>query len=298
MATTCKQCYWCAEHVGSINLWGNAGLVAVKLAGGILGHSQALIADAVHSLSDVVVAVLLLVSLKISRKPPDEDHPWGHGNIEYIVSTVIGALIICAAVTIAVVSLTSILEGEMYDPGVLAVGAAAISIAANELLFRQSLCAGEQMSSPAMIANAWENRADVYTSLAALVGVFGARMGFTFLDPVAAVVVAFMLTRFGLGMLAMGIRGMTDQAFDGDMLARVKELAVQEKGVRDVARVRARKIGQKSWFDIEVKFDAAITVSEVRGIVDRVKKNVMGEFEGIGGVVIVSRAAEPEMKEV
>jgi cation diffusion facilitator family transporter len=272
--------------------------VGVKLAGGILGHSQALIADAVHSLSDVAVAVLLLISLKVSATPPDKDHPWGHGNIEYIVATVIGALIICASVTITVVSLSSILEREMYDPGILAVWAAAISIAANEVMFRHSLCVGEQMASPAMIANAWENRADVYSSVAALIGVFGARLGFAFLDPVAAIVVGFMMARSGVSTLLVGIRGMTDRAFDRDMLVRVKKLAMQEKGVRDVARERARKIGQKNWIDVEVKFDAAITVSEVREIADRIKQNVMDEFEGIAGVVVVPRAAAPELKEV
>jgi cation diffusion facilitator family transporter len=298
VAATCKQCQWCAEHVGGLNLWGNVGLVGVKLAGGILGHSQALIADAVHSLSDVAVAVLLLISLKVSATPPDKDHPWGHGNIEYIVATVIGALIICASVTITVVSLSSILEREMYDPGILAVWAAAISIAANEVMFRHSLCVGEQMASPAMIANAWENRADVYSSVAALIGVFGARLGFAFLDPVAAIVVGFMMARSGVSTLLVGIRGMTDRAFDRDMLVRVKKLAMQEKGVRDVARERARKIGQKNWIDVEVKFDAAITVSEVREIADRIKQNVMDEFEGIAGVVVVPRAAAPELKEV
>jgi len=212
MAVACKKCHWCAEHVGGINIWANLGLLVVKLLGGIFGRSQALIADAVHSLSDVVISILLLVSLKVSATPPDEDHHWGHGNVEFIVSVIIGILLTCAAVTITVASLTSILEGDMYDPGILAVWAAVISVVTNEILFRHSLCIGKQMDSPAMIANAWENRADVYSSLAVLVGVFGARMGFTFLDPVAAIVVGFMIAKSGIRILMLGVKGITDRS--------------------------------------------------------------------------------------
>ena len=94
MPVACKDCYWCAKHVGGINLWANLGLLIVKLFGGIFGRSQALIADSVHSLSDVIIAILVIVGLKVSSAPPDEDHNWGHGNIEFIVSVIIGTLLV------------------------------------------------------------------------------------------------------------------------------------------------------------------------------------------------------------
>jgi len=263
----------------------------------VFGHSQALIADAVHSLSDIVIAILIVVSLKVSTAPPDEDHRWGHGNIEFIVSTIIGVILICAAVTITVVSLASIAEGVEYDPGILAVWAAAISIVANEVMFRHSICVGEQMASPAMIANAWENRADVYSSLAAMVGVFGARMGLTFLDPVAAIIVGFMIARSGARTLILGVRGMTDCSFDATRLERVKKLALKHKEIKTLSRVRGRKIGQLDWIDIEAQFDPEITVSEVKTVIAEVKQEIQNEFDGIGKVVIVSHAAQPELRE-
>jgi len=174
-----------------MNFWANLGLCIVKLLGGILGGSQALIADAVHSLSDVIIAILVIVGLKVSSVPPDDDHHWGHGNIEFIVSAIIGTLLVCTAITITIVSLATIIRGDIYNPSILAVWAAAISVVANEIMFRHSLCVGLQMDSPAMIANAWENRSDVYSSLAVLVGVFGARMGFVVLDPIAAIIAMF-----------------------------------------------------------------------------------------------------------
>jgi len=296
MAVICKRCYWCAKNVGGINFWGNLALLVVKLLGGIFGRSHALIADAVHSLSDVVVSILLIISLKVSATPPDEDHPWGHGNVEFIVSAIFGTLLVCAAVAITAVSITSIVQGNVYDTSILAVWAAVISVAANEIMFRHSLCVGEQVDSPAMIANAWENRSDVWSSLAVLAGVFGARIGFPVLDPVAAVIVGFMIARNGIKTLTLGIKGMTDRSFDKVMLAQVKKIVLKEDGIRDVSRLRARQIGQKNWIDIEAMFDPQMKVSEVKQIIERVKKNVMDKFERIGDVVIVSRVSEPELK--
>ena len=297
MAFACKQCYWCAKHVGGINLWGNVMLLVVKLLGGIFGKSQALIADAIHSFSDVIIALFLIISLRVSAVPADKNHRWGHGNIESILSAIIGILLICAAVSITAVSLTSIVHGITYDPGIFAVWAAAISIFANEVMFRHSLCAGKQVGSPAMVANAWENRGDVYSSIAAMIGVFGAKMGFTFLDPVAAVAVGFLIARSGLKALSLGAEGMTDRSIDRGMLSRLKKLVSKEEEVRDVGRIRARKIGQNHWIDIEVKLGDEKLVSEAKQIVADLKKKVMDEFDGIGDVTIISRAAAPQLLE-
>ncbi len=299
MPVACKECYWCARHVGGINFWANLGLLFVKLLGGIFGRSQALIADAIHSLSDVIIAILVIVGLKVSSAPPDDDHHWGHGNIEFIVSAIIGMLLVCTAIAITVVSLLSIIQGDIYNPGIMAVWAAAISVVANEIMFRHSLCAGEQMDSPAMIANAWENRSDVYSSLAVLVGVFGARIGFAVLDPIAAIIVSIMIAKNGLKTLVSGVKGITDRSFDNKaMLSQVKELVLKEDGIVNVGKLRARKTGQKVWIDLEAIFKPEMKVAEVKKIIDSARKNVIGKFERIGDVVIVSRVPEPQLKEI
>ena len=299
MTVACKECYWCAEHVGGINLWANLGLLVVKLLGGIFGRSQALIADAVHSLSDVIIAILVIVGLKVSSAPPDDDHHWGHGNIEFIVSAIIGMLLVCTAIAITVVSLLSIIQGDIYNPGIMAVWAAAISVVANEIMFRHSLCAGEQMDSPAMIANAWENRSDVYSSLAVLVGVFGARIGFAVLDPIAAIIVGIMIAKNGIKTLVSGVKGITDRSFDNKaMLLQIRKLVLKEDGIVSIGRLRARKTGQKVWIDLEAMFKPEMKVAEVKKIIDSTRKNVIDKFERIGDVVIVSRVPEPQLKEI
>ena len=296
MAVTCKQCNWCARHVGGLNLFGNILLLAIKLLGGIFGRSQALIADAVHSLSDVIVSLMMLVSLKVSAVPPDDDHHWGHGNVEFIASAIIGVLLICAAITITLSSLISIVAGDLDDPGILAVWAAVISIVANELLYRQGICIGEQMDSPVMIANSREKRSDAYSSFAALIGVFGAKMGFRFLDPIAAIVVGFMIARFGLDTLLEGIKGISDRSFDKKILASVKKLVLREESIKDIGRLRARQIGQKNWIDLEAIFASEVNVAEVKTTIASLRKDIMERFERVADVVIIARASEPELK--
>jgi len=196
------------------------------------------------------------------------------------------------------VSITSIIQGNVYNTSILAVWAAVISVAANDILFRHSFCVGQKVNSPAMIANALENRADVWSSLAVLAGVFGARIGFPVLDPVAAVIVGFMIAKNGIETLVLGIKGMTDGSFDKGMLAQVKKIVMEEIAIKDVSRLRSRQVGQKNWIDIEAMFDPKIKVSEVKKIIERIRKNIMEDFEKIGDVVIVSRVSEPQLKEI
>jgi cation diffusion facilitator family transporter len=296
VAVACQQCHWCSKYVGALNLFGNILLLFIKLLGGIFGRSQALIADAVHSLSDVIISLMLMISLKISSVPPDDDHHWGHGNVEYIASTIIGVLLICAAITITTASMISIITGNIDDPGILAVWAAFISIIANEVLCRQGICVGEQMNSPVTIANAREKRSDAFTSLAALVGVFGARMGIKVLDPIAAIIVGFMIARFGLDTLLEGVKGISDRSFDKELVADIRKLILKEEGIKDIHRLRARQIGQKHWIDLEAKFDPHAKVCEVKETIANVKQKVMSHFEDVADVVIISRVVEPELK--
>ena len=292
MAIICKKCYWCAEKVGILNLWGNLLLVAVKIVGGVVGRSQALIADAIHSISDVIIAIILLVGLKISGAPPDDDHCWGHGNIEFIVSAIIGMLLVFVSVMIVVTSLTSIFEGTYYYPGILAIWAAVISIALNEIMFRHSICIGKQMGSPAMIANAWENRADVYSSIAALLGVLGARIGFPILDPIAALVVAFMIAKSGTQTLVASVSGITDRTTDDGLLKNIEEIILKEKRMKSISKLRARRIGQKTWVDAEITFNSSVRIFEVKEIIGQMKQSVMEKFDMIGGFHIIPRVEE------
>jgi len=247
------QCEWCLKNVGAINIWGNIGLSVVKLIGGILSSSKALLADAVHSLSDTFVAVALLVTLKVSAKPPDRNYPYGRGNVEYITLGVISVFVMGVAISIFVFSLKAIFAGSLPQPGAIGILFAIVSIFGNDLLSRHSFCVAKQANSPAILANALENRADVYTSIAALVGIVGARLGLRILDPLAALFVGVLIARFAISMLYQAIHGLLGESIDQEEFDAINVIAASVPGVQKVYEIKTRKSGQKSLVDIEIE---------------------------------------------
>ena len=291
MPPICDKCEWCEKHVGNVNLVGNAALLIVKLIGGILGRSQALIADALHSVSDLIISVFLVAGLHVSKVPPDEEHRWGHGQVEFIVSTVIAVLLLFCGVLIISGAVMSIYQGASPSPGILAVWAALISVVFNEVLFRHSMCIGKQMNSPSVIANSWENRADAYTSIAALIGVFCARMGYWLGDPIAAIFVSIFIMRSGIITLLEAVHGIMDGSVEAGFIDEVRQRIEKDPSVKDIIRLRVRRIGQKNAIDAEVAFDPEMKVSEVRSAICKMCKSITSEVERIGYLQIIPRSA-------
>ncbi|KPA17998.1 magnetosomen protein MamB, greigite-specific, partial [Candidatus Magnetomorum sp. HK-1] len=229
-----RECYWCADNVGRIALWGNIGLFVLKLFCGIAGNSKALVADAVHSGADVLTAAIVMICLHISKSPPDEDHPYGHGNTEYIASLFIGISLFSVVVLIIYTSIQDILSGVSQHPDTIALAGLIISIAGNELMFRHSFCCGIRFKSPAMIANAWENRADVYSSIAALIGVIGAMVGIPVMDSVGAILVALLIGNTAIVMVKDSWNGIMDHSLADAIEENIKQEAMKHQDVKDI----------------------------------------------------------------
>jgi len=277
-----EECEWCLKNVGTINIWANAGLAVVKLAGGILSSSKVLLADAVHSLADVLFAVVLLVTLELSTKPPDRNYPYGRGNIEYITLGVISIFIIVVATSIFAYALRAILEGNLPQPGGIGILVAIISIIGNELLARHSLCVAKEANSPAILANAMENRSDAYTSIASLIGVAGARMGLRILDPLAALFVGVLIAKFAISMLYKAINGILGESLDKVELDVLNRIVASVPGVQKVYDIKARKSGQKSLVDIEVGVGTDTRLKVATRISELIKYRVLRETKNVG----------------
>ncbi|MBN2496108.1 MAG: cation transporter [Deltaproteobacteria bacterium] len=273
------RCHWCAAHVGDVALWGNVFLFAVKLLCGSEGDSRAVMADAAHSAADVLLALILMLCLRISKVPPDEEHPYGRGSIEYIASLFVGISLTSVAGLIVYTSIADIASGVEHQPTMMATLGLIISIMGNELMFRHSLCCGARFGSPAMIANAWENRADVYSSLAALLGVVGAQMGLLFMDPLGAIVVAILLLHSAFQMTRSAWRGILDHSLDVSMESRIRKLALSEKGVLGLASLQTRAIGQYLGIDLTLEVSPRISLGEGCEICDRVKSILRDRLE-------------------
>ena len=279
-----KECDWCLKNVGAINIWANAGLAVIKLVGGILSSSKALLADAIHSLSDVLIAVTLLVTLKLSAKPPDRNYPYGRGNIEYITLGVISIFIIVVATSIFAYALKAILEGHLPQPGGIGILVAIFSILGNDLLSRHSFCLAKEANSPAIFANAMENRSDVYTSAAALIGVAGARLGLRILDPLAALFVGVLIAKFAISMLYKAINGILGESLDKAGLDAINRIAASVPGVRKIYDIKARKSGQKSLVDLEIGVGPDTKLKVATHICELIKSRIFRETENVGYV--------------
>ena len=262
----------------------NLVLVVVKGGVGLLGGSSVLIADAVHSLSDLATDLVALFSLRVASKPPDEDHPYGHGRYETLGTVFLGVILLGAAVGITWEASSRF--GESVVPAGITLWAAGLSIAVKEALFQITIRVGRRHESPLVVANAWHQRSDALSSIAALAGIAGARMGFPILDPAAAVVVAALIAKMAVSVLAGAIREVTDTALQREMLRDLGAGIRRLPGVVNLHELRARRMGPRVLVDLHVQVDASTTVSDGHQVAERVREFVFREHGGVSEVLV------------
>lgn len=262
----------------------NSLLVVVKSAAGLLGGSSVLIADAAHSLSDLATDVVAFLSLRVAAKPPDEEHPYGHGRYETVGTAILGLVLLGVAVAIAWEASSRFAESVV--PARITLWVAGLSIVPKEWLYQITVRAGRRLESPLVVANAWHHRSDALSSVAALAGIAGARMGFPILDPAAAVVVAAMIAMMAVSLLAGAIREVTDTALQRDMLRDLGAGIRRLPGVVSLHELRARRMGPRVLVDLHVQVDAATTVSDGHQVAERVRQFVFREHRGISEVLV------------
>ncbi len=279
------ECERCVQMVGPVNFWANVGLAVFKLAFGLMCGSIALVADAFHSLGDVVISVVMVLSLYISGKKPDEDHPFGHGKIEFIGAGIIGFSMFMVAILIVWYSIEHIIEGDLEAPERIAILVAVISIAGNYLLYKHSLCAGQQVNSSIIIANARENLADAQSSLAVLIGIVGAQMGWVFFDPLAAVFIGVLIFYSALRILREAARGLGDFGLEPGVREEIRTAVESIDGVVGIDGIKTRRVGQRFEVGLRVKVESTNTVewsSEVAQSIRDAVRRITGGAGPIG----------------
>lgn len=264
----------------------NLLLSIFKFVGGILGNSVALVADAIHSLSDLVTDIIVLFTHRIGQMPQDEDHPYGHGRAETIGATVIGLIIIATGIVVIHESWQAINEESGQTPGMLAAIAAILSIIINEGLFQYTRRIGEAAQSPALIANAWHHRTDAISSIAALIGIIGAGQGFPFMDPLAGAVVGGMIVKFGIDITRQGVRDLMDTALSDEHTEKIHTIL---KGIPEVLNfhdLRTRIIGGEFLIDVHILVDPEMTVTEGHRVAEIARRNLIKAFDNIQDVLV------------
>lgn len=256
------------KEIYKVTLWGSAGnlaLVAFKAVAGLLGHSPAMVADAVHSLSDFVTDVVVLVFVGISAKPQDESHDYGHGKFETLASFFIGLALMAAAAGIIVSGGMKLVDwwggAELEAPGAIALWAALLSIAVKEVLYQYTARKGRRLGSQVMIANAWHHRSDALSSIGAAVGIGGAIcLGdrWTVLDPLASIVVGLMLVGVAWQLLKVSMGELTECSLPAETEKEIEDIIRSFPDVSEPHNLRTRSIGSRMAIEAHVRMDGSL----------------------------------------
>lgn len=254
----------------------NILLTAVQLVIGLFAHSQALVADAIHSLSDLVSDGVVLVANKHSRKAPDAQHPYGHRRFETAASLTIGALLLAVGLGMLWSSFTK-LQNPAAIPEVhrAALFVALLALASKELLFRYLLRVAERVRSSMLVANAWHARSDAASSFVVALGILGNLVGFHLADPLAALVVGLMIARMGWKFFFASFNVLMDSAVDDNTEARIRSHLLSTPGVMGIHGLKTRKLGDMIWVEVDIEMDGELTVSQGHAIATEARKRVM-----------------------
>ena len=268
--------------VGSV---GNMALLTFKFIAGIVGHSSAMIADAVHSLSDFITDIIVILFVRISAKPQDESHDYGHGKFETIASFVIGLALVAAATGIIFsggMKLAKWLEGEQLEaPGKLALWAALLSILVKEVLYHYTVRKGKTLHSQAVEANAWHHRSDALSSIGAAIGIGGAILlgnRWTVLDPLASVVVGAMLVKVAVGLLKTSIGELTECSLPEDTESEIVQIIQSYPNVYEPHNLRTRRIGNRIAIEAHVRMNGDITLTEAHNRATDIEHQLKSRF--------------------
>jgi cation diffusion facilitator family transporter len=260
----------------------NVVLTAMQVLVGLWAHSQALVADAMHTLSDVFADFFVLYANRKGAEAADAEHPYGHARYETAASLVLGLLLMATGAGI-LISAVERLQNLDSAPkiGVAAVWAAVFTLVGKETLFRYMLAVGERLRSPMLIANAWHARADALSSLVVAVGVGGALLGFAFADAVAAIVVGAMIVKTGAEFAWTAMRELIDTGVDAEEVERIRNTIRATPGVIGLHELRTRRMAQKVLVDAHIQVDAYISVSEGHWIGEEVRRRVLAAHEDV-----------------
>ena len=273
------------RRITHLSIWVNVGLAGLKLAAGLFGRSQALIADAVHSLSDFATDVAVLIGLRFSSKPKDSDHAYGHGKYETIVAAVIGLALAFVGIRIAGSAIHRVFDAQrghpIPSPSSFAFWAAVVSIAVKEWLYRATMKVARATGSSSLVANAWHHRSDAYSSIATAAGVGAAAFlgdDWLILDPIAALFVSVFLLKIAWRIVREQIGELTDQSLAPEVCAEILALARGIPGIEQPHNLRTRMVGRFPVIDLHVRLRADLPLRDAHAIASTLERALRERF--------------------
>ena len=264
---------------------GNMALLTFKFVAAVLGHSSAMMADAIHSLSDFITDLVVLVFVRLSAKPQDQSHDYGHGKFETFATFIIGLALVVAAVGIIVAAVLKVVRwaqgATLEAPGMLALWAALLSILVKEVLFRYTVSRGKALESQALVANAWHHRSDALSSIGAAAGIGGAILlgsRWTVLDPVASILVGLMLMKVAYDLLKASVDELTECSLPEGMEQEIAAIIDSFPGITEPHNLRTRRIGNRIAIEAHVRMDGNIPLREAHDCASAIERKLKERF--------------------
>ena len=258
-----------------------------KIIVGFISQSQALIADGVHSLSDLVTDVAVLYAAKHSHQEADEDHPYGHGRIETVVTVLLGLALIGVAIGIMIDATNRLFNpNTLFSPGMLALVVAAISVISKEVIYQYTMMVARRYRSNMLKANAWHSRSDAISSIIVVVGIIGSMAGLVYLDAIAAIGVGIMIAKIGWDLAWHSVKELIDTGLEKDRVAAIEKSILEVDGVGTLHVLRTRQIGADALVDVHIQVEPYISVSEAHYISETVRSKLIKEIEEVIDVMV------------
>ena len=278
-----------ANRVSFITIIGNVILSVVKFLAGIIAHSNAMISDAVHSASDVFSTIVVIIGIKLASKEADKEHPYGHERLECVAAIVLAMVLIITGLGIGAEALKNIVQGNYSDlqvPGILALIAAIVSIVSKEAMYWYTRYYAKKIDSSALLADAWHHRSDAFSSIGALVGIGGARVGFPVMDSIASLVIFVFIVKAAYDIFKDAMDKMLDHSCDEETEKHIYDCVMKNEHVRGIDLLQTRIFGNKIYVDVEIQLYASYTLEEAHNIAETVHKDIEDSFPKVKHIMV------------
>jgi cation diffusion facilitator family transporter len=274
------------KFVSYVGIFANIILTLAKFYFGIVGHSEALVADGFNSLSDIFAGLVVYISFKISNKPQDKEHPYGHAKAEMIATFLVALILILFGLFIIAVSSFKLYFRYYERPALDTLIVASATIIIKEILYRWTLRWGRLLKSTGLIATAYDHRSDVVVSIAVVIGIIFAIKGYYYMDPIAGIVVSFFIFRLAVKLIKESISNLMDESPPSSVVDKIKNVITSVKGVERITNIKVRKSGPYFYIDVEIEINQNMTVKMSHDIAESVKSRLMSSNIYINDVMV------------
>lgn len=278
-----------ADRVSIVTITGNAILSVMKLAAGIAAHSGAMVSDAVHSASDVFSTVVVMIGIRLAAKESDREHPYGHERLECVAAIILAMVLFATGLGIGREALKNIFGGDyerLQIPGIAALAAAVLSIVSKEAMYWYTRYYAKKIDSSALMADAWHHRSDAFSSVGALIGIAGARLGFPVMDSAASLVIFVFIAKAAFDIFKDAVDKMVDHSCDEETERQIYDCVMENERVLGIDLLQTRIFGNKIYVDVEIQVDGLYSLQEAHEIAELVHERIEQEFRKVKHIMV------------